>query len=340
MKETDTMEKLTRQYLKEVVSRHGVLVLIISDQDSKFTSQFWQSLNKALSTQLGMSTAYHLQTDGQSERTIQFELLEQLSRVHSTFHFSNLKKCFSDEPLAIPLDEIQMDDKLNFIEEPIEIILLGSAKTKCERSIYISSLTPHLRPRLWLELCGQSSLNEGRMSHPVNFRLLHALLVKSSHCQKKFPLLVRKVPPAEDKRCHCQEDCTAIEDREFRKDSYCRIMYRTPCPIKGVLSKYKTAQELWAAILKTFGGNEVTKKTKKNLLKQQYGNFKAEGSKTLEQTFNHLQIIVSQLEFMDIEIEQDDLNQNGKEEVNTASIPTASTNVSLANANIRAANIS
>ncbi|GJX08935.1 putative reverse transcriptase domain-containing protein [Tanacetum coccineum] len=71
MKETDSMEKLTRQYLKEVVSRHGVPVLIISDRDSKFTSHFWQSLNKALGTQLDMSTAYHPQTDGQSERTIQ-----------------------------------------------------------------------------------------------------------------------------------------------------------------------------------------------------------------------------------------------------------------------------
>ncbi|GJW79086.1 putative reverse transcriptase domain-containing protein, partial [Tanacetum coccineum] len=50
------------------------------------------------------------------------ELPEQLSRVHSTFHVSNLKKCFSDEPLAIPLDEIQIDDKLNFIEEPVEMI--------------------------------------------------------------------------------------------------------------------------------------------------------------------------------------------------------------------------
>nr|GEU43335.1 hypothetical protein [Tanacetum cinerariifolium] len=50
--------------------------------------------------------------------------------------------------------------------------------------------------------------------------------------------------------------------------------------------KYKTAQGLWAAILKTFGGNEATKKMKKNLLKQQYGNFKAKGSETLEQTFN------------------------------------------------------
>nr|GEY12983.1 hypothetical protein [Tanacetum cinerariifolium] len=74
-------------------------------------------------------------------------------------------------------------------------------------------------------------------------------------------------------------------------------------------SKYETVQELWGAILKTFGGNEATKKTKKNQLKQQYGNFKAEGSETLEQTFNRLQAIVSHLEFMDVEIKQDDLNQ-------------------------------
>nr|GEZ11471.1 hypothetical protein [Tanacetum cinerariifolium] len=74
-------------------------------------------------------------------------------------------------------------------------------------------------------------------------------------------------------------------------------------------SKYKIVQELWAAILKTFGGNETTKKTKKNLLKQQYGNFKVKGTETLEQTFNRMQVIVSHLEFMDIEIEQDDLNQ-------------------------------
>ncbi|GKA47786.1 putative reverse transcriptase domain-containing protein [Tanacetum coccineum] len=71
MKETDSMEKLTRQYLKEVVSRHGVPFLIISDRDSKFTSHFSQSLNKALGTQFAMSTAYHPQTNGQSEITIQ-----------------------------------------------------------------------------------------------------------------------------------------------------------------------------------------------------------------------------------------------------------------------------
>ncbi|GKA27076.1 putative reverse transcriptase domain-containing protein [Tanacetum coccineum] len=96
----------------------------------KFTSHFWKSLNKALGPRLDMSTTYHLQTDGQSERTIQtrrpvsyrLELPEKLSRVHSTFHVSKLKKCMADEPLAIPLDEIQMDDKLNFIKEPVEIM--------------------------------------------------------------------------------------------------------------------------------------------------------------------------------------------------------------------------
>nr|GEV95450.1 reverse transcriptase domain-containing protein [Tanacetum cinerariifolium] len=57
-------------------------------------------------------------------RTIAYrlELPQQLSRVHSTFYISNLKKCLSDEPLAIPLDELHIDDKLRFVEEPVEII--------------------------------------------------------------------------------------------------------------------------------------------------------------------------------------------------------------------------
>nr|GEZ52838.1 hypothetical protein [Tanacetum cinerariifolium] len=57
-------------------------------------------------------------------RTVAYriELPKQLSRVHSTFHVSKLKKCMTDEPFAIPLDEIQVDEKLNFIEEPVEIM--------------------------------------------------------------------------------------------------------------------------------------------------------------------------------------------------------------------------
>ncbi|GKF10087.1 hypothetical protein Tco_0048013, partial [Tanacetum coccineum] len=50
------------------------------------------------------------------------ELPKKFSRVHSKFHVSKLKKCMADEPLAIPLDEIQVDDKLHFIEEPIKIM--------------------------------------------------------------------------------------------------------------------------------------------------------------------------------------------------------------------------
>ncbi|GJW25345.1 putative reverse transcriptase domain-containing protein [Tanacetum coccineum] len=71
MKETDPLEKLARLYLKEVVTRHGIPVSIICDRDPRFASNFWRSLQKALGTSLDMSTAYHPQTDGQSERTIQ-----------------------------------------------------------------------------------------------------------------------------------------------------------------------------------------------------------------------------------------------------------------------------
>nr|GEY50948.1 putative reverse transcriptase domain-containing protein [Tanacetum cinerariifolium] len=71
IRETDRMDKLAIIYLKEVVTRHGIPVSIISDRDPRFASNFWRSLQNALGTRLDMSTAYHPKTDGQNERTIQ-----------------------------------------------------------------------------------------------------------------------------------------------------------------------------------------------------------------------------------------------------------------------------
>ncbi|GJY16286.1 putative reverse transcriptase domain-containing protein [Tanacetum coccineum] len=71
MREDYKIERLSRLYLNEIVARHGVPISIISDHDSWFTSRFWQSMQEALGTRLDMSTDYHPQIDGQSERTIQ-----------------------------------------------------------------------------------------------------------------------------------------------------------------------------------------------------------------------------------------------------------------------------
>ncbi|GJU39216.1 putative reverse transcriptase domain-containing protein [Tanacetum coccineum] len=161
MRETNSMEILVRMYLKEIVTRHGIPVSIICDHNPRFALNFWRSLQKALGTSLDMSTAYHLQTDGQigfsynnsynaSIKAAPFEALygqkcrspvcwaevlekvgsvayklelpQELSRVHNTFHVSNLKKCYSDEPLAAPLEGLNVDDKLCFVEEPVEIM--------------------------------------------------------------------------------------------------------------------------------------------------------------------------------------------------------------------------
>ncbi|GKD31329.1 putative reverse transcriptase domain-containing protein, partial [Tanacetum coccineum] len=70
-REDYSMEKLARLYIDEIVSRHRILVSIILDGDGRFTSRFWKTFQKALRMRLDMSTAYHPQTYGQSERTIQ-----------------------------------------------------------------------------------------------------------------------------------------------------------------------------------------------------------------------------------------------------------------------------
>ncbi|GKB10297.1 reverse transcriptase domain-containing protein [Tanacetum coccineum] len=98
MKETDTMERLTRLYLKEVVSRHGVPLSIISDRNSKFTSRLWGGCAG------GIGDLVLLGWPVEGSRGLRGE------------------KCLSDESLVISLDEIQIDDKLHFVEEPVEIM--------------------------------------------------------------------------------------------------------------------------------------------------------------------------------------------------------------------------
>jgi hypothetical protein len=71
MKQTSLATDLVPLYIKEVVRLHGVPKSIVSDQDSKFVSKFWQSLHNAMGTKLDMSVVFHPQTDGQSEHSIQ-----------------------------------------------------------------------------------------------------------------------------------------------------------------------------------------------------------------------------------------------------------------------------
>nr|GFA10075.1 hypothetical protein [Tanacetum cinerariifolium] len=140
------------------------------------------------------------------------------------------------------------------------------------------------------------------------------------------------------------------EDMQKKKnDVKARITLLLSLPDEHQLrfSKYKTTRELWAAILKTFGGNEATKKPKKNLLKQQYGNFRAEGSETLESNldtislddmYNHLKVNESKVQKKSEPNSQNMAfislvkHSSGNEDGNTACVPTASTNVPTASA--------
>ncbi|GJZ55805.1 hypothetical protein Tco_0610998 [Tanacetum coccineum] len=143
----DTLENLTRQYMKEVVLNAMKCQFCRSSlvEMGRFLlpSHFGSPLNKALGTPLDIVYSLPSKPDVRltgleiihetTEKIFQIKNRIQaardrqksyadLSRVHSTFHVSKLKKCMAEEPLAIPLDEVQVDDKLFFIEEPVEIM--------------------------------------------------------------------------------------------------------------------------------------------------------------------------------------------------------------------------
>ncbi|GJS40002.1 putative reverse transcriptase domain-containing protein [Tanacetum coccineum] len=157
IRETDSTEKLTRLYMKEIVARHGIPVSIIFDRDSHFTLRVWNGWDRHLPlVEFSYNNSYHTSIKAAPFEALygrkcrspvcwaeaardrqksyadkwqrigpvayRLELPQELSRVHNVFHVCNLKKCLSDDTLAIPLEEIQLDDKLNFVEEPVEVM--------------------------------------------------------------------------------------------------------------------------------------------------------------------------------------------------------------------------
>nr|GEU43390.1 reverse transcriptase domain-containing protein [Tanacetum cinerariifolium] len=105
-------EKLARLYINAIIARHGVPVSIISDRDSYFTSRFWKSLQKALGTRLDLSTAYHPETDSQSERTIQ--TLEDMLRA-CVMDFGENNNCLVNDNFALELLQMKNDHLMELL---------------------------------------------------------------------------------------------------------------------------------------------------------------------------------------------------------------------------------
>ncbi|GKB01791.1 putative reverse transcriptase domain-containing protein [Tanacetum coccineum] len=123
MRETDSIEKLARMYLKEVVTSYHASI-----KAGPFEALYGQKCRspvcwaKVGEVQLIGPEIVQETTEKVGFVAYKLELSQELSRVYNTFHVSNLKKCYSDKPLAVPLEGIHIDDKLYFVEEPMEIM--------------------------------------------------------------------------------------------------------------------------------------------------------------------------------------------------------------------------
>ncbi|GKE09511.1 putative reverse transcriptase domain-containing protein [Tanacetum coccineum] len=124
IRENDPLDKLARLYLNRIVVRHEIPVSIICDRDGRFTSNFWKSFQKALGLELSYADL--------KRKPMEFEVGDRVMlkagtspRVEqSSSYFPCVKseKCYAYEPLVMPLEGIHVDDKLQFVEEPFEIM--------------------------------------------------------------------------------------------------------------------------------------------------------------------------------------------------------------------------
>ncbi|TYK06357.1 reverse transcriptase [Cucumis melo var. makuwa] len=127
IKATSTLDQLAKLYVDRIVSQHGVPVSIVSDRDPRFTSKFWPSVQKAMGTKLKFSTAFHPQTDGQLERTIQ--TLEDMLRARALqfkenwdTHLSLMEFAYNNSYQSIGLELVQVtSDNIKLIKENLKI---------------------------------------------------------------------------------------------------------------------------------------------------------------------------------------------------------------------------
>nr|GEV42727.1 putative reverse transcriptase domain-containing protein [Tanacetum cinerariifolium] len=122
MRENDPMEKLMKLYIKEVVTRHGVPVSIISNRDGRFKSLFWQALHKALGTRLDMSTTYHPETDevGDAQITgpeIIHETTKNIIQIKSMIQAARDRQKSNADLKRKPMD-FQVGDRVMFKVSP------------------------------------------------------------------------------------------------------------------------------------------------------------------------------------------------------------------------------
>ncbi|GJZ75034.1 putative reverse transcriptase domain-containing protein [Tanacetum coccineum] len=167
---------LPRTSIRRSLKGHGVPLSIISDRDSRFASGFWRSLQNALGTNLNMSTAYHPETDGQSERTIQ--TLEDMLRAwrHRSKHFTGES--------AIAVVRMQVGEQsTNWVSSTV---LLG-------RAVILYGKRGNLSPRYVtvqdIERIGPVAY---RLELPENFRGIHNTFhtVSKALKQSKFPIVM------------------------------------------------------------------------------------------------------------------------------------------------------
>nr|GEV64734.1 hypothetical protein [Tanacetum cinerariifolium] len=217
------------------------------------------------------------------DKLARLELPQELSRVHHTFHVSNLKKCYADEPFVMPFEGIHVDDRLQFVEEPVEIMEREIKRLKQSRIPLVKNYS------LSIGIYVQDNMSRDVITVGSTMRI--PLLYRGEYSQWR-ELFMNSLEEQTDGEAMINSIQNEKKTRKINHLARSILIQGLPNDIYSLIDSNETAKDLWDALESQMRGSEYGEQDRKAAILYEYETFKATEEEWLLDTYlRYLQVI-------------------------------------------------